>query len=59
MIHKISRGCTVRVKLSASCQKSVLTGSMRKTREAAVKLSPTPPALSDRSMMAGLSAAEL
>lgn len=32
---------------------------MRKTWEAAVRLSPTPPALSDRSMMAGLSAAEL
>lgn len=32
---------------------------MRKTWEAAVKLSPTPPALSDRSMTVGLSAAEL
>lgn len=30
---------------------------MRKTWEAAVRLSPTPPALSDRSMMVGLSAA--
>lgn len=30
---------------------------MRKTREAAVRLSPTPPALSDRSRMVGLSAA--
>lgn len=33
------------------------TGSMRKTWEAAVRLSPSPPALSDRSMMVGLSAA--
>lgn len=32
----------------------LLTGSMRKTWEAAVKLSPTPPALSDSNMMVGL-----
>lgn len=50
---------TVHVNVSGSLPESVLTGSMRKTWEAAVKLSPTPPALSDRSMITGLWAAEL